>query len=483
MSLQEQKHLSRQIQETKKHLRLFNQLFTSSSIEEFLLFLYKATNRRFKLRSLVLCWHSGHFGPRQYVCDLKGVYKKNANYNRSDEHVKYEIKVKDQEDSQFLADSLGRPVQSILSIPICTSQYSVDKPVYIFVEFFAKDSEKILYFYQSILPLVTKCLDYLLLQDHLKTGVALWTSTFNELKEPLVVFDEKSEVSNANKVFDIIFDQKDQMSLNQKNIQKEDRVFERHSYPVHIKDVKYNICHYVDISESLNLRNQMIQNIKMSALGELGESVAHQLSNPLTGVLSMAQLLLNSGRLKKETQKDIQTIAAAVSRSQEIISNLLDFSRANSQLDVCNLNEIVQKTVPLLKSVIRLSEFQLELFEKPVLVKTQSCLLQQVIFNLVKNACQAVSDLTDSVRQQVKVCVYRKGDQAILCVEDSGRGIKAADYENVFKPFFTTKSRTQGTGLGLSMSRNIVESFKGSLKVGRSPLGGACFTMSLPLEC
>ena len=476
MSLQEQKHLDRQIQETKNHLRLFNQLFTSSSIEEFLLFLYKATNRRFKLRSLVLCWHSGHFGPSQYVCHSKGIYKKSSDYNWPDEPVKYRIKVKDRRDSQFLADSLGRPVQSILSVPVCTNQYSIKKPVYIFVEFFAKDSEKIRCFYQSVLPLVRQCLDHLLLQDHLETGVALWTSTFNELKEPLAVFDEKNEVSNANKVFDIMFGQMDQISLNQKNLHKKGRVFERHSYPVHIKDTQYNVCHYVDISESLNLRNQMIQNIKMSALGELGESVAHQLSNPLTGVL-------NSGRLKKETQKDIQAIAAAVSRSQEIISNLLDFSRADSQLNICNLNEIVQKTVPLLKSVIRLSDFQLELFEKPVLVKTQSCLLQQVIFNLVKNACQAVSGLTDSVRQQVKVCVYKKGDQAVLCVEDSGRGIKPADYENVFKPFFTTKSRTQGTGLGLSMSRNIVESFKGSLKVGRSSLGGACFTMFLPLEC
>ena len=483
MSLHEQKYLDRQIQETKTHLRFSDKLVTSSSIEEFLLLLYKETNRQFKLRSLVFCWHSGHFGPLQYVCHSKGIYKKNSNYNWPNEHIEYKIKVKDRKDSQFLADSLGRPVQSILSIPVCTSQYSVNKPVYIFVEFFAKNPDKILCFYQSVLKLITSCLDHLLLQDHLKTGVALWTSTFNELKEPLAIFDEKNEVSNENKMFDIIFSQVDKISLNQNTIHQKGRVFEKHSYPVHIKDARYTICHYVDISESLNLRNRMIQNIKMSALGELGESVAHQLSNPLTGVLSMAQLLLNSNKLKKEIKKDMQDIAEAVSRSQEIISNLLDFSRANSQLDICNLNEIIQKTVPLLKSIIRFSDFQIELFEKPVFVKAQACLLQQVIFNLVKNACQAVSDLTNSARQQVKVCVYKKGNQAILCVEDSGKGIKVADYENVFKPFFTTKSKTQGTGLGLNMSRNIVESFKGSLKVGCSTLGGACFTVALPLEC
>ena len=114
-------------------------------------------------------------------------------------------------------------------------------------------------------------------------------------------------------------------------------------------------------------------------------------------------------------------------------------------------------------------------------VKVQEGLLQQVIFNLVKNACQAVSELENSVRQ-VKVRVYKKENQALLCVEDNGKGVNSADYENVFKPFFTTKSKNEGTGIGLNMSQSIVKRFAGDLIAGRSSLGGACFTLSLPLE-
>ena len=481
MSLQEQKSLNIQTQETRAYLRFCDKLFTASSIEDFLSLLYKETSRRFKIRSLVFYWHSGHFGFLQYVCHSKGIYKKSADYVWPDGKMNKDIRIKNKEDSRYLADFLGRPVQNILSIPVCTSQYGVNSPICIFVEFCVKNPDKLLCFYESFLTLITECLDRLLLQDHLKTSIELWTSTFNGLKEPLAIFDEKNNLSNSNNVFDMIFGSTDKNPLKQQTVQWKEQIFERHSYPVNITGSEYTTYHYVDISESLALRNQMIQNMKMSALGELGEAVAHQLNNPLTGVLSMAQLILCSNNLNTEMKKDMENIIEGISRSQEIISNLLDFSRADSQLYVCDLNEVVQKTLPFLKSMIRFSDFQFKLCEKPVSVKVQAGLLQQVVFNLVKNACQAVSEVTDSVRQ-VKICVCQVEDQAVLFVEDNGRGIKSTDYENVFKPFFTTKSKTKGTGLGLNMSRSIVESFKGNLIAGRSALGGACFTMSLPLE-
>ena len=246
------------------------------------------------------------------------------------------------------------------------------------------------------------------------------------------------------------------------------------------KSNQYIVYHYADISESLVLRNKMIQNIKLAALGELGENIAHQLSNPLAGVLSLAQCILQSDHLSKETKKDIQDIVEGVSRSQEIISQLLDFSRADSHLNVYDLNEVVRKTLPFVKSMICFSDFHVELYKKPLFVKIQAGLLKQVIFNLLKNACQAVAELNQSP-QQVNIKTHLEHNKTILHVEDNGKGIRPDDYENVFKPFFTTKSRDKGTGLGLNMSRHIVESFKGNLRAGRSSLGGACFTLSLPL--
>jgi len=480
--LKEKKSLENQIREIKTCLRFYDKLFSASSIENFLLLLYKETSRQFKIRSLVFCWRSGHFGPVQYVCDARGTYKKfHHYYPRSDQHPQQSIKVKNTEDGQYLADLLGRPVQNVLNIPVWTRQYGVNKPVYIFVEFFAGNSDKLLCFYKSALSLITERLDRLLLKDHLETGIELWTATFDSLKEPLVILDENDQPGNTNALFDIVFEKNTAHLLNQQTVQWKNRIFEKHSYPVCTEDGAYTVCHYVDISESLNLRKRMIQNIKMSALGELGETVAHQLSNPLTGVLSMAQLLLDSDKLDGKTRTDIKDIVKAVSRSQEIIANLLDFSRANSQLDLCDLNVMVKKTIPFLKSMICFSDFQLTACETPVPVSVQACLIQQVIFNLVKNACQAVSDLTDSARK-ITVRIDKEKDQAVLYVEDNGQGIGPADYDNVFKLFFTTKSKT-GTGLGLNISRSIVESFGGTLMAGRSTLGGACFTMLLPLKC
>ena len=476
MSLQEQQNLECQIREINSSLRLCDKLFDCTSIEDFLSLLYKETARRFKIKSLIFHWPSWHFGPLQYIYQSQGTYKNSVHYSM--ENKQQEIRAKDKTDSEYLAHCLGRPVHNVLSIPICATQYGVDNFICIFVEFCARNPEKLISFYQSLGVLINRCLDRLLMQDHLKTGQELWTATFNSLKEPLAVFDEQN-VSNSNSIFNIIFE-KEKFSLEQQILHWKGRVFEKNSYPVQIKGRKYTVYHYVDISESLVLRNQMIQNIKMSALGELGEAIAHKLSNPLTGVLSMAQLLLSSRKLDEEIKKDMEGIIEAVSRSLNIISNLLDFSQSESPLHVHDLNQVVKKTLPFLKSVIRFSDFHVDFCKTPVFVKVQAGLLQQVVFNLVKNACQAVSELEDS---QIKVRVYKTGKQALLYVEDNGKGVSPADYENVFKPFFTTKSKNGGTGIGLNISQSIVKGFEGTLTAGRSSLGGACFTMSLPLEC
>ncbi len=471
-----------QIQQIKSHLKFCRQLFQALSLSDFLFLLYKKTARQFKAGSIVFCWYSGHFGPLQYVCYGKGIYKSACHYKKLFEAQaeKQGIRITDKEDVQYWARALGRPMRNMLTVPVYTNQYGAHYPCYIFVEFFSKNQEKLISFYESYLKGITKCLERLLDQDHLETGIELLTSTFNELNAPLAIFDKQNHLSNANSSFNRLFSSVQNISEDQV-LQRKGRVFEKHSYSVLIKGHKYTICHYVDISESLSIRTRMVQNMKMSALGELGESVAHQLSNPLAGVLSMAQLLLSSNKLNKEGQKDMEDIAEGISRSQEIISNLLDFSRASSQLSVCDLNKVVKKTVPFLKSLIDFSNLHIEFYSLPVLVKTQSCLLRQVIFNLMKNSCQAVTGLESSSRVvKVRVCI-EKG-RAFLYVEDSGSGIPPDDYGKVFEPFWTTKSTSQGTGLGLSMSKDIVESFKGSLTVSRSVLGGACFAMSLPLE-
>ena len=488
--MRNQTNTTSSIKEKKSYLKLYDKLFLADSIETFLSVLYKETHRRFKIRSLIFYWPEESFGPLHYVCSTKQVYK---NFSISaypfpssslDSCSSLHFKVKNKEDSRYIAESLGRPVGDILNIAIQkdnTNEINPSTPL-LFVEFCAKNPDPLIEFYNSIFDLLSQSLNRLLKQEQTSTDMKLWVSIFEGIPEPLAIFDEEQHLIKANHSFNEIFGSADTNTLAQRTFEWKNRIFKKYFYPIKTNGSEHTIYHYVDITESLVLRNQMVQDITLSALGELGEAVAHQLSNPLAGVLSMSQLILKSEGLNPEVKKDMQDITEAVSRSQEIISNLLDFSRADSKLEVYNLNEVVQKTVPFLKSLISFSNFQLELSEKPVFIKAQACLLQQVVFNLVKNACQAVGELKNSDHRQVKIQVFQKKHQALLQVEDSGQGVPTKDYENIFKPFFTTKSVREGTGLGLNMSRDIIESFKGNLTVGRSPLGGASFTMALPVS-
>ena len=474
------KNLGAEVKELESQLKFLNKIFSARSIEQFLSILYKETHKRFKVRSLVLCWNSGHYGPLQYICSNRNIYKKSPQTIWPS--IQKSFRMGDIKDQQYLASQLGRPVQKTLVIPIYTKNYTFGRPYSLFVEFSLRKEETLIQFFKSFLSLLESRLDVLFLEDVMLVASALWTSTFNKLKEPLAIFDEQGDLSNSNIIFDEMCSQIETDTLTvQQTLQWQDRTYEKHSYPVNIQGLKYTICHYVDVTDSIILRGKMIQNTKISALGSLGESLAHQLNNPLTGMLSMAQVILHSSKnIDEQTQEDMEHIMTAVSRSQKIITNLLDFSRTNTQLDLCDLNQVVENTLPFLKSMTQFIKFDLQFCTQPVSVKIQPCLLQQVVFNLVKNSCQAIESLTHN--RKIKIQVMQTETEAILSVEDNGQGIAEQDYENIFKLFFTTKKKEQGSGIGLNMSRRIVESFKGKLSVGRSHLGGACFTLRLPLQ-
>ena len=472
------KHLNTEVKELESYLKFLNKISFARSIEQFLSILYKETNRRFKVRSLVLCWSSGHYGPLQYICSNQKIYKKPPQTTWP--AIQKSFRLGDIKDQQYLAHQLGRPVQKTLVIPIFTKNYSFGKPYSLFVEFSLQKEEHLIQFFESSLNTLENRLDVLFLEDVMLVASELWTSTFNTLKEPLAIFDEKGHLSSSNIIFDEMCSQLD-MDISQETLQWQDRTYEKHSYPVNIQEAIYTIYHYVDVTDSISLRGKTIQNTKMSALGSLGESLAHQLNNPLTGMLSMAQVILHSSeKIDSQTKEDMEHIMTAVSRSQKIITNLLDFSRTNTQLDLCNLNEVVKNTLPFLKSMTQFIEFDLQFCAQPVSIKVQPCLLQQVVFNLVKNSCQAIESLKSN--KKIKIQVLQTQTEAILSVEDNGPGIAEQDYDNIFQLFFTTKKKAQGSGIGLTISRRIVGSFKGTLSVNRSSLGGACFTLRLPLQ-
>jgi C4-dicarboxylate-specific signal transduction histidine kinase len=217
------------------------------------------------------------------------------------------------------------------------------------------------------------------------------------------------------------------------------------------------------------LQSQIIQTEKMSTLGRLGNHLAHELNNPLTGIKSYVQTLLTDSNsiqnLPNTAQTDLNEILKATVRCQKIIKNFIDFSQKKEPvLEKTTFNEVLQNTIILLKTALRNHRLFIDLKEDLILANTHD--LQQVLFNLIKNSCQAMK-----TAGTLKIYQERIGTKIHFHVEDSGTGFDETILQNIFQPFMTTKIKGEGTGLGLYLSKKLINNMQAEMKVGSSPKG------------
>jgi C4-dicarboxylate-specific signal transduction histidine kinase len=197
--------------------------------------------------------------------------------------------------------------------------------------------------------------------------------------------------------------------------------------------------------------------------------LAHELNNPLTGLKSYVQSLSDEHQslLPLSTQSDLQEILKATDRCQKIIRNFIDFSQKKEPiLEKVIFADVLQNTLILLKTALR--QHRLFIDVKPVVVVANSHDLQQVLFNLIKNSCQAM--LQPGV---VKIYQEENERQYIFSVEDSGPGFDESILKNIFHPFMTTKKQGEGTGLGLYLSKRMMNNMKADLCISALQKQGA----------
>jgi signal transduction histidine kinase len=317
-----------------------------------------------------------------------------------------------------------------------------------------------------------------------------WSSTFDFLQDPIAIVDSRTNVIRSNRLFNQLSDKHLQLFLNEgedvqrptkKNIHVDGKIFEVNVYPIYLApgEKSYNsIIHYTDVTQATQLHSQLIQSEKMSAIGLLAGNIAHELNNPLTGIKSLAQILQTEVPDQGTLLQDLKEVEMAAERSEQIIKNLLEFSsfQTSEHLEAVSVRTVVLKTLAFLKTAMRYQNSHIELSEEEDLVVIQPHLLQQVVFNLVNNACQAMGDEGDLfLSSQVR------GSTIEITVKDTGPGIPAEIRKSIFTPFFTTKEEGKGTGLGLSMSRAIVEKFGGELQLKENVDKGSEFVIILPL--
>jgi two-component system, NtrC family, sensor kinase len=238
-------------------------------------------------------------------------------------------------------------------------------------------------------------------------------------------------------------------------------------------------------------QRKLIQSDRLASLGQLAASVAHEINNPVSGVLNLSMLLERmmanggypAGR-EAEFRKYLGLISAETARVGRIVSDLLAFSRRSKPHRApADLNKLVCTTLGLAQHKLKLINAQivLELQDDLPLVECDSSQIQQVILNLVLNGAQAMQ-AQGGGNLTIRTRLLADGNEVELDVEDSGEGIAPENLLKIFDPFFTTKADGKGVGLGLAVLYGIVKAHDGEVEVTSRRNEGTTFVVTLPLK-
>jgi signal transduction histidine kinase len=233
--------------------------------------------------------------------------------------------------------------------------------------------------------------------------------------------------------------------------------------------------------ELQSLQQQVIRQERLAAIGVLVSGVAHELNNPLQAILGFAELLQLQKDIPQQARADLTLIQKESARASAIIRNLQRFGRQMAEPSPVKLRDVIT-------SVLELRQRKMQEMNISVAVEDHSTgvvmaiftELQQVVLNFAINAEQAIVDAQPAKR----TITFRTGDRdgwAWIEVEDTGRGVPPEDEAKLFQPFYTTKPVNEGTGLGLSVSYDIIRSHDGRIGYRRAASGGAVFFFELPI--
>jgi C4-dicarboxylate-specific signal transduction histidine kinase len=233
-----------------------------------------------------------------------------------------------------------------------------------------------------------------------------------------------------------------------------------------------------DITAEADLQQQVSQSQRMATVGKVAGKVAHELNNPLDGILryiNLAIRVIDQGQAEKAKDYLVQG-RSGLMRMVQIVGEMLEFSRGSTTaIERAPLDQILREAIAAMEP--RAGNIRIELLcqDPQSLPLFRSDNLFQVFCNLIKNAIDAMEG-----DGQLTIAIHRGERKLDIAFRDTGSGFPAEQAEAIFQPFFTTKGFGRGTGLGLAICRDIVEKLHGRITAANHPEGGSTFTVSLP---
>ena len=234
--------------------------------------------------------------------------------------------------------------------------------------------------------------------------------------------------------------------------------------------------------ELTEMQAHLFESEKLASLGKLAAGIAHEINNPLGGILIYSHLMLEDTDKNSPHYENLKKVVKETSRCKDIVKGLLEFARPKEpEMTLISINEIVERSLAIME---RQALFQNITIEKkyasdmPKIV-ADSAQLQQVFMNIILNAAEAMDGngvLT------LSTSLNRDKTQIEVNFSDTGHGIKEEDKKRLFEPFFSTKEVGEGTGLGLSISYSIIQKHRGTIEVQSQPGKGSTFTVKLPIK-
>ncbi|MBW1797578.1 MAG: PAS domain S-box protein, partial [Deltaproteobacteria bacterium] len=242
---------------------------------------------------------------------------------------------------------------------------------------------------------------------------------------------------------------------------------------------------YQELKEA---QEQVIRSEKLASLGKLSATIAHEINNPLSAVLTYIRLLMKlkdrdllAPKRMEDISRYLTTMESETARCGEIVKNLLAFSRQSKMtIESHNIEDIIGKTLILVSHDLEMKEIRLVKKIEPGLpkVKCDFKQIQQTLLNLMSNASEAMTK--GGILTLTASCPEHDGFLEVV-ISDTGCGIPKKDLKNIFEPFFTTKDEGKGVGLGLSVVYGIITRHNGSIEAESEPGKGSAFKVRLPV--